>query len=214
MKSRWIIVAVSIAVAAAGMVGCSSETSTTAGARCEYRATGDPGVSVNPPSTSGFPTTGTATYTVTMNGTPFQITVDQAHAPCAANSFNSLVAQKFYDDTVCHRVTSAGYYVLQCGKPKGGESEGPGYEFNEEVTGKEVYSAGVVAMAKTQYPNTTGSQFFIVYGDSAFPPEYTILGSVDAAGLKKVTSIAAAGSNPPGDGPPVSEVRISAVTKN
>lgn len=150
---------------------------------------------------------------MTINGTAFRLTVDQEHAPCAANSFASLVSQKFYDDTVCHRVTSAGYYVLQCGDPTGYGS-GPGYEFNEEVTGNELYTAGVVGMAKAEQPGTTGSQFFIVYRESAFPPDYTILGSVDAVGIKEVTSIAAAGSNPAGDGVPVSEARINSVTKN
>jgi peptidyl-prolyl cis-trans isomerase B (cyclophilin B) len=60
-------------------------------------------------------------------------------------------------------------------------------------------------------PNTNGSQFFLVYQDSALPPSYTVFGHVDAASLQVLTGIAANGSdnsNGQGDGKPNAEVRI------
>jgi peptidyl-prolyl cis-trans isomerase B (cyclophilin B) len=66
-------------------------------------------------------------------------------------------------------------------------------------------------------PNTNGSQFFLVYGNSKFPPDYTVLGNMDAAGLKVVKQIAAAGVGTPngigpGDGSPKDPVVISGVS--
>ena len=62
-------------------------------------------------------------------------------------------------------------------------------------------------------PNTNGSQFFIVYGDSQLPPSYTVFGQVDDAGLKVVKEIAAKGTDNGGpDGAPKEPVEIRAVT--
>ena len=78
-------------------------------------------------------------------------------------SFLSLAQQKYFDKTPCHRLTSSStLHVLQCGDPTGSGSGGPGYSFVDELTGKEKYTRGVVAMANGG-ANTNGSQFFIVY---------------------------------------------------
>jgi len=156
---------------------------------------------------------------------------DQAAAPaaearCTVNSFTSLVSQKYYDDTVCHRLTTGeGLKVLQCGDPTGTGQGGPGYTIPDEPptnlapaaggSGAVVYPRGTVAMAKTAAPNSGGSQFFLVYGDSTLPPDYTVFGTVDAAGLATLDKIAAAGddgSNGTGDGKPKTEVRIETAT--
>ena len=70
----------------------------------------------------------------------------------------------------CHRLTTAGIYVLQCGDPTGTGSGGPGYKFaNENLAGAK-YTAGTVAMANAG-PGTNGSQFFLVYRNSkSLPP--------------------------------------------
>jgi peptidyl-prolyl cis-trans isomerase B (cyclophilin B) len=77
------------------------------------------------------------------------------------------------------------------------------------------YNVGTVAMANAG-PNTNGSQFFLVYGNSKFPAAYTVLGHMDAAGLKVVKEIAAKGIDPatatgPGDGTPAEPVTITDV---
>ena len=71
---------------------------------------------------------------------------------------------------------ATGIYVLQCGDPTGTGTGGPGYSFDDELTGDETYPAGTLAMANAG-PNTNGSQFFIVYGDTPLPPNYTVFGT-------------------------------------
>ncbi|ARP69283.1 peptidylprolyl isomerase [Streptomyces pluripotens] len=129
-------------------------------------------------------------------------------APHTVNSFNFLAAKGYFDHTKCHRLTTQGIYVLQCGDPKGTGTGGPGYTIPDEnlkdksLKGN-VYPAGTVAMANQynaqtqQGQNTGGSQFFLVYQDSQLPPYYTPFGTVDAAGMKVLKKIAAAGAQAP-----------------
>jgi peptidyl-prolyl cis-trans isomerase B (cyclophilin B) len=70
----------------------------------------------------------------------------------------------------------------------------------------------LVAMAKTSEPATTGSQFFLVYADSALPPQYTVVGRINDAGLAVLDKVAAAGSDNSGgdgDGKPKLPVQIT-----
>jgi peptidyl-prolyl cis-trans isomerase B (cyclophilin B) len=63
-------------------------------------------------------------------------------------------------------------------------------------------------------PGTNGSQFFIVYGDSELPPQYTIFGTVDKDGLATLDKIAKGGqdnSNGPGDGKPTLPVTVASM---
>ena len=118
---------------------------------------------------------------------------DRAHprpgaAPCTVQSFLHLVGTRFYDRTPCHRLTAyPTLKVLQCGDPTGTGEGGPGYRYKDELptdlppaptdpTGeRRVYARGVLAMANAG-PDTNGSQFFLVYADSALRPNYTIFG--------------------------------------
>ena len=75
-----------------------------------------------------------------------------------------------------------------------------------------VYPRGTVATANTG-EGTNGSQFFLVYKDSRLPPEYTVLGKIDGAGLAALGRIAKAGVIGGGqDGAPVTNVIIKSVT--
>ena len=131
--------------------------------------------------------------------------VDRAEAPCTVQSFLFLLHAKFYDDTICHRLTTyPTLSVLQCGDPSGTGEGGPGYSFKDELptnlpdwpgdtTGtRKVYARGVLAMANAG-PDTNGSQFFLVYKDSRLRPNYTIFGTVLPEGLATLDRIAAAG---------------------
>lgn len=147
------------------------------------------------------------------------ITISGDKAPQAAANFIALARGGFYDDTTCHRLTTEGLFVLQCGDPTGTGSGGPGYEFGplENVPDDEIYPAGTIAMARTADPNSMGSQFFIVYDDTQLPsPGYTVLGQVTGGldGFKE--QIVAPGVQPggmsPGDGPPVQSASITAIT--
>jgi peptidyl-prolyl cis-trans isomerase B (cyclophilin B) len=144
-------------------------------------------------------------------------TLDADKAPCTVNSFVSLARQGFFDNSPCHRLTTAesGIFVLQCGDPTGTGTGGPGYTIPDELSGKETYGPGTLAMAKTQQPNSGGSQFFIVYRDTPLPPQYTVFGQLDAAGLGDVQKMARQGSDNAfgqGDGHPKVPVTIDSVT--
>jgi peptidyl-prolyl cis-trans isomerase B (cyclophilin B) len=168
---------------------------------------GTPPVEVTP--------TGTTEVDITTNVGPIGLTLDNANAPCAVASMVYLAGQGYFDDTVCHRETdSEGLAVLQCGDPSGTGAGGPAYEFPTQVTGDETYPRGTVAMANSGQ-GFDGSQFFLVHGDSQLPPSYTVLGTIDEAGLATLDTIAANGndgSNGPGDGAPTQEVRIQSLT--
>lgn len=168
--------------------------------------------------------------TISTNAGDIPVTLEPGQAPCAVNSFVSLAKQGYFDNTSCHRLTTQGYFVLQCGDPTGTGRGGPGYQFADELVqddprlqpcgeegGQEycTYNAGVVAMANAG-PDTNGSQFFLVYGNSKFPPSYTVLGNMGATGLKVVKEIAAKGVGTengmgPGDGAPKEPVTITSV---
>jgi peptidyl-prolyl cis-trans isomerase B (cyclophilin B) len=198
----------------------SSETSsepTASGdtATCDYPEDGqEPAREVEAPDAEA-PAEGTVAATMTTNFGDIGLTLDAATAPCTVNSFVSLAEQGFYDDTPCPRIGDQdGFGILQCGDPTGTGSGGAGYSFADELSGDETYPAGTLAMANAG-PDTNGSQFFLVFRDSQFPPSYTVFGTIDEAGLEVIDAIAAEGndnSNPAGGGAPNRDVTIESVT--
>jgi peptidyl-prolyl cis-trans isomerase B (cyclophilin B) len=136
-------------------------------------------------------------------------------APCTVNSFLTLARAGFFTGIQCHRLTTEGIYVLQCGDPTGTGAGGPGYRFDDEnlpVGQQPAYPRGTVAMANGG-PGTNGSQFFLVYRDSDIDPNYSVFGTV-TTGLDVLEKVAAAGTddaNGPGDGRPKREITISQV---
>ncbi|MDQ6935778.1 MAG: peptidylprolyl isomerase [Actinomycetota bacterium] len=153
--------------------------------------------------------------TISTNQGSIKLTLTGAQTPCTVNSFLSLAGQHFFDNTRCHRLTTTSFYLLQCGDPTATGSGGPGYLFRDELSGQETYGAGTVAMGNAG-PDTNGSQFFLIYKDTQLPPQYTVFGHLDAAGLKVVQKIARNGIGPkmyaPGDGEPKKPVVIQSVT--
>ncbi|WP_116948836.1 peptidylprolyl isomerase [Jiangella endophytica] len=199
-------------------VAAGSDSTPSPGAAagpCAYRAAGESAVpdlgtppGVDPAAlTTPLPTTAT----LTINGAPVTVTLD-AGAPCTVNSLAFLATAGYYDATSCHRLTtSETLKVLQCGDPTGTGSGGPGYEYDNENTDGATYPAGTVAMANGG-PNTNGSQFFLVYGDSQLPPDYTVFGQI-TTGLDVITGIADAGTdNGLEDGAPITPVTLDSVT--
>ena len=153
--------------------------------------------------------------TIHTNRGNIVINLLNSKAPCTVNSFAYLAAKNFFSATPCHRLTTTGIYVLQCGDPTGTGSGGPGYKFNDENLKGATYPAGTVAMANSG-ANTNGSQFFLVYKDSsgALSPAYTPFGTI-VNGLNIIQNVAKAGSdnsNGPGDGHPKEKVEIESVT--
>lgn len=170
------------------------------------------------PAEVAEPGEGTATIAIQTNLGDIEVEVDVANVPCTYASFQHLASQSFYDGSPCHRLTTEGIFVLQCGDPTGTGTGGPTYKLAEEnlpTDQSPSYPAGTLAMAKTQAPSTTGSQFFIVYDDTELPPDYTVVGQV-TKGLKIVKDVAADGAsdpegNPTGDGAPNTEVTIESL---
>jgi peptidyl-prolyl cis-trans isomerase B (cyclophilin B) len=179
-----------------------------------------------PPDPRHTPSRGTVDVDLKTNRGPIPLTLVRSKAPCTVQSFVHLVEHKFYDKTICHRLTAyPTLKVLQCGDPSGTGEGGPGYKFKDELptdlppaptdpTGaRKVYARGTVAMANAG-PDTNGSQFFLVYADSALRPNYSIFGTVDRAGLATLDRIAAGGvapspDDPTGvDGPPALTTKI------
>ncbi|MFD5103049.1 peptidylprolyl isomerase [Streptomyces albidochromogenes] len=159
-----------------------------------------------------------ATYTMKLDTTCGDITLalDPAKAPRTVNSFNFLASKGYFDHTKCHRLTTSGIYVLQCGDPTAQGSGTPGYKLPDEnlkdpkLKGG-VYPAGTVAMANAG-PGTGGSQFFLVYQDSKLPANYTPFGTIKG-GQDVLKKIAAAGeASGQGDGAPNATVVIDKAT--
>lgn len=149
-----------------------------------------------PPSPQATPTQGTSTLLMSTNQGDLTLTLDRSKAPCAAASFTYLAQQKFFDGSSCHReVNQPTFGVLQCGDPSGTGQGGPSYKFAQEVPSGTTYPRGTIAMANTGQPNSTGSQFFLVFTDTQLSPAYSPVGTVDAAGLAVLDKIAAAGNN-------------------
>ena len=129
--------------------------------------------------------------TITTNFGKVPITLDPSKAPCAVNSSISLVNQKYFDKTPCHRIAvDEGFQMLQCGDPTGTGTGGPGYVYAEETSPDLTYPAGTLAMANTGQPNSQGSQFFLVFGDTQLSPDYTVFGTFGAPGIAVLKTIA------------------------
>ncbi len=134
------------------------------------------------------------TGTLTVNGIPLGVELNGVAAPQAVASTISLATSGFYNKTTCHRLTTSGIWVLQCGDPNGDGSGGPGYSYGpvENAPADNIYPAGTLAMARQSgNASSMGSQFFIVYKDSAIPADtaggYTIIGKI-TSGLDALTA--------------------------
>ncbi|WP_433611981.1 peptidylprolyl isomerase [Dactylosporangium sp. CA-139114] len=191
-----------------------ARTQAPAGVPCAYasadRGEGDSRLIATPAPKSTL--TGRVAATIQTNLGPIGIQLYADRAPCTVNSFVHLSRDDFYSDTPCHRLTTDGLYVLQCGDPSGTGTGTPGYQFGEENLPTTVppYPRGTLAMANAG-PGTNGSQFFVVYKDSDIPPDYTVFGTV-TSGMDLLDRIAAAGTTTGGpDGPPKLAVQITEI---
>ena len=193
-------------------------TALPATVNCSFPAEGQAARPVKPPAGANVSAQGTVGVTLQTGDGPIGLTLDKALAPCTVDSFVSLAQQGYFDNTTCHRITTApGLQVLQCGDPSGTGSGGPGYTIPDEVFPELKYGRGILAMANTGRPNTGGSQFFMIYGDGELPPQYTAFGSITPAGLQVIDTIAKRGSDgslepSPGGGKPVQPVTIEKAT--
>ena len=138
-------------------------------------------------------------------------------APVTITVLSQLARAGYFDKTLCHRLTTEGIFVLQCGDPTATGSGGPTFRYRDEnlpLAAENNYPEGSVAMANSG-PNTNGSQFFLVYKDTTLGPNYTLWGKI-VSGLEIVKYIAQGGVKDGGvDGAPLRTIGIErAITSN
>lgn len=107
-------------------------------------------------------------------------------APKTVENFVGLAKKGFYDGLAFHRVVPG--FVVQGGDPQGNGTGGPGYTIKAEFN-KQKHVRGSVAMARSQHPDSAGSQFYICYGPHPhLDGQYTVFGRV-TAGMEHVDKI-------------------------
>ncbi|MGB3374030.1 MAG: peptidylprolyl isomerase, partial [Microbacterium sp.] len=191
----------------------SASASPEASGECSYPAGSRPASKPVDAPDADPTASGEVPVTIAMSAGDLAVTLDADATPCTVNSFLSLAKQAYFDGTSCHRLTTQGIFVLQCGDPTGTGTGGPGYSFPDELDGTETYPAGTLAMANAG-PDTNGSQFFIVYADTQLPPAYAVFGHLDEASTEIVARIAAEGTaSGASDGTPKKPVTITGVTQ-
>ena len=149
----------------------------------------------NPPELSIDPS---KSYTASIRTGQGTMTAElfAGEATATVNNFVFLAKEGFYDGGSFHRVIKD--FMVQGGCPKGDGTGGPGYRFPDEAVTRP-YVKGTLAMANAG-PNTNGSQFFIVHGDSVgLPPNYTIFGML-TEGLDVLDTLADSPVAPGGEG--------------
>lgn len=155
-------------------------------------------------------------FTLVTNCGNIVITTVGSKAPFTMTSIAALAKGGYYDNSLCHRLTTQGLFVLQCGDPTATGGGGPEFTYPDENLPQNVennYPEGTVAMANSG-PNTNGSQFFLVYANTTLAPSYTIWGTI-TSGLDIVKAIAKAGAvGGAPDGKPAKTIAISKVLVN
>jgi len=153
------------------------------------------------------------TFTFETNCGNIVVTTVGPKAPTTITQLATLANGGFFDNSLCHRLTTQGLYVLQCGDPTATGTGGPNFTYGDEnlpTATVNNYPAGTVAMANSG-AGTNGSQFFLVFADTTLGANYTIWGTI-TQGLDIVKAIAKAGVKGGGaDGPPNQTVAINRV---
>jgi peptidyl-prolyl cis-trans isomerase B (cyclophilin B) len=137
---------------------------------------------------------------------PMKVEFFHDKAPGHVANFVALVEKGFYDGTIFHRVIPG--FMIQGGCPEGTGFGGPGYKIKAEFN--DVHHArGVLSMARSQQPDSAGSQFFICHGEAGFlDRQYTAFGRL-VEGEETLDTIATAKTQPGGEGSrPVAPVKI------
>jgi peptidyl-prolyl cis-trans isomerase B (cyclophilin B) len=156
----------------------------------------------------------TRKFTFETNCGNIVVTTVGSKAPITVTQLATLARGGFFNNTLCHRLTTQGLYVLQCGDPTATGSGGPNFTYRDEnlpTDSLNNYPVGTVAMANSG-PGTNGSQFFLVFADTTLGANYTIWGTI-TEGLDIVRAIAKAGVKGGGaDGAPNQPIAINRVT--
>ncbi|MFV0497753.1 MAG: peptidylprolyl isomerase [Candidatus Fimivivens sp.] len=152
--------------------------------------------------------------TITMeNGGQIKLELAPEHAPITVGNFEKLVKEGFYDGLIFHRVIRG--FMIQGGCPDGIGTGGPGHQIKGEFEMNGVknpikHTRGAVSMARSQNPDSAGSQFFIVHEDAPhLDGQYAAFGKV-VEGMDVVDAIA--GVKVDSSDRPKSEQKIKSIT--
>ena len=124
---------------------------------------------------------------ITMEkGGEIRIELYPEDAPKTVESFVTLTKKGFYDGLTFHRVVPG--FVVQGGDPKGDGTGGPGYTLKAEFN-KRKHLRGTLAMARSQQPDSAGSQFYICFAPAPhLDGNYTVFGQV-TSGMEVVDRV-------------------------
>lgn len=170
--NKRLLLIVSMLILGSLLIGCQSDVNDDAAEQVPEDAAEKP-----------EPTGIEPIVTMTMEGGD-EVTIELYPdiAPNTVNNFISLIESDFYDGVIFHRVIPG--FMIQGGDPDGTGMGGPGYsikgEFNNNDFGNNLeHEVGVLSMARSQDPNSAGSQFFIMTEDSPnLDGEYAAFGKV------------------------------------
>jgi len=180
-----------IVLIAVVLIGCqndgnieeNTETNNNSNTEADVKTETDTGEAIHP------------IVTMTMaDGGEVTIELMPEIAPNTVNNFISLAEDGFYDGLIFHRVIPG--FMVQGGDPSGNGTGGPGYSIAGEFKSNEfdnnlTHERNVISMARSQHPDSAGSQFFIVVEDSShLDGEYAAFGIV-TSGMDVVDSIVA-----------------------
>ena len=156
-----------------------------AGPMCLPSGVVSPALAQQPTPQGGAKVKQTAVITMDKGG---EITIEffPEDAPKTVENFVTLAKKGFYDGLTFHRVEPN--FVVQGGDPKGNGTGGPGYSIKAEFN-KQQHVRGAVAMARSQSPDSAGSQFYITLAPANFlDGKYTVFGKV-TSGMDVVDKI-------------------------
>lgn len=148
------------------------------------------------------------TFATTEGPLAFEFLADKA--PGHVKNFVELAEKGFYDGTVFHRIIPG--FMIQGGCPEGTGMGGPGYKIDAEFNDVP-HKRGVLSMARSQDPNSAGSQFFVCHGTASFlDGQYTAFGHL-VEGDDTLEKIVSGKTQPGGEGSkPVAPVKVEKVT--
>ncbi len=125
-------------------------------------------------------------------------------APITVENFVKLAKKGFYNGLIFHRVIAG--FMIQGGDPQGTGMGGPGYQIKGEFAANGVknplkHGRGVISMARSQHPDSAGSQFFIMHANAPhLDGQYAAFGKL-TDGFDVLDRIAGVRTNPWTDRP-------------
>lgn len=194
MKNKWIIALISMLLISFVLIGCQSDKEETGTKKDDTETEKEVGAGEveeeeqnqeeqESEEIEGANDGALPVVTLTMeNGGEILLELYPNTAPNSVDNFIELIDAGYYDGVIFHRVIPG--FMIQGGDPEGTGMGGPGYTIPGEfsLNGFEndlSHERGVVSMARSQHPDSAGSQFFIVVEDSTFlDGEYAAFGKV------------------------------------